>query len=162
MKGASARARLARAAALARKLDLAPDRGARFREPGTTPIALTELRAWPRWPGEPEAEQARIFGVTSLRASDDALREVISGDTLRSYAAKLGEDLLELILARSGQGAAPLPSADALTAAGRAHAHKALPPRLAARFGTAVAQNPDAARHVAEAEALVARVGAAA
>jgi hypothetical protein len=117
--------------------------------------SLSDLREWPQWPSEPEAEQRRIFAVTALRASDDALRTVISGDTLRSYAVLVGEALLEDALARPGKGAAPLPPAHALAAAGEAHAHRALPACLAERLGAKGLQDPVAARHVAEAETLV-------
>lgn len=146
---------------MARDLDVASDRASRFRmrEEGKAepPVRLEELRAWPRWPRETRAEQARIFAATALRASDAALREVICGDTLRSYAAILGEDLLELMLARPTNGSAPLPSTGALIPAGRAHAEAALPPRLAEKLGVTAAPFGQAARFVAEAEALAAR-----
>ncbi|MBB4858852.1 hypothetical protein HNO88_002178 [Novosphingobium chloroacetimidivorans] len=156
MKGAAARARLASAAGLARSLDLAPTRARRLAGASAQiRLSLAELGSWPQWPREPEAEQRRIFAVTALRASDDALRTVISGDTLRAYAAQIGEALLEDVLAKPGQGAAPLPPPAMLAAAGQATAHKALPPRLAERLGASGLHDREAARHVAEAEALV-------
>lgn len=155
MKAASARTRLASAARLARTLDLVPTRARRFAGSADTPLSLGELRTWPQWPREPQAEQQRIFAVTALRASDDALRTVISGDTLRSYAQEVGEALFEDALARTGRGSAPLPSAQGLAAAGQGHAHRALPPRLAQRLGVPVVHDKEAVRHVAEAEALV-------
>ena len=156
MRGVTARARLASAAGLARSLDLAPTRARRLASASTQARpSLAELGSWPLWPREPEAEQRRIFAVTALRASDDALRTVILGDTLRAYAAQIGETLLEDVLARPGQGTAPLPGPAMLAAAGQATAHRALPPVLAARLGAVGSHDREAARHVAEAEALV-------
>ncbi len=155
MRGTAARTRLGNAARLARSLDLAPMRGHRLVGASQQAPSLAELREWPHWPTAAEAEQQRIFAVTALRASDDALRAVISGDTLRSYAVLVGEALFEDVLARPGKGAAPLPPAYALAATGQAHAHRALPPRLAERLGTKGLQDRAAARHVAEAEKLV-------
>lgn len=156
MRGATARARLASAAGLARSLGMATTRSQRLAGSARETVpSLAELRSWPQWPCEREAEQRRIFAVTALRASDDALRTVISGDTLRAYAFEIGETLFEDVLARTGQGAAPLPSPVTMVAAGQAHAHRALPPRLAERLGTSGGQDREAARHVAEAEALV-------
>jgi hypothetical protein len=156
VRGATARARLASAASLARSLNLGPTRARRLAGAGAeTAPTLAELRAWPQWPREPETEQRRIFAATALRASDEALRTVISGDTLRAFADQVGEALFEDVLARPGKGPAPLPSPQALVAAGQATAHRALPPRLAERLGTHGADDGEAACHVAEAEALV-------
>jgi hypothetical protein len=155
VRGRAARTRLASAAHLARSLDLAPTRARRFAGASQPAPSLAELREWPQWPSAPEAKQQRIFAVTALRASDDALRTVISGDTLRSYAMLIGEALFEDVLARPGTGRAPLPPAHALAAAGQAHAHRALPLRLAERLGAMGLQDRAAARHVAEAERLV-------
>jgi hypothetical protein len=156
MRAATVRARLAGAARLAQSLGLAPTRSRRLAAGVPQPrLSLGDLRAWPQWPSETEPEQRRIFAVTALRASDDALRTVISGDDLRAYATQIGETLFEDVLARPGRGAAPLPSAKTLAATGQAHAHRALPPILAERLGARGLHDGDAARHVAEAEALV-------
>lgn len=158
MKGSATRTRLVAAAALARSLQLAPSRGERFRDKvRAQPLPLSELSAWPEWPQRAAPEQARIFSVTALRASDGALRDEIDGEALRDYAARVGETVFEDLLARAGEGTAPLPSADTMLAAGRAHAHRALPPILAQRLGIVVAHDPAAMRHVADAEALVRR-----
>ncbi|MET1755794.1 hypothetical protein ABVV53_10040 [Novosphingobium sp. RD2P27] len=156
MSGAQVRAMLSSAARLARQLDLASSRGRRLLGQDAPPL-LAELHDWPQWLREPEAERQRIFAVTALCASNDALGRVISGDTLRAYADKVSEPLLEEILTHAGPGGAPLPTAEALTTAGQAHARRALPHRLALRLGLQPVHDREAARHVADAETMVRR-----
>lgn len=158
--GMRARSRIARAGGFARTRGLVQSRAMRFarRTGGDTPDPMPgfgELAAWPAWPTlDPEARQG-VFALAALLASRDALAGMICGEDLRNYAAPFGDDLFERALAMAGGGARNLPAPDALVVAGEDLARCGLPPSLARCLGESLAGEPEAARHVAEAEGLL-------
>lgn len=160
-QGAARRERLGRAAGLARELGLAAPRVARFSrrlagEAAQAPPTLEDLCGWPEWPACGTGVQSLVFATSALLAGGAALREEISGAVLREIGARVGEDLLEQVLASCVAGDLPLPEPEALKMSGHALALSALPAPLAEQLG----QGPeagwdDAARFIAEAERLV-------
>jgi len=152
------RRRLAASAKLARRLDLAPDRAARFRlrSIGALPPApsFAELCRWPGWPSHAADTQTRILTLVGLVAARDALSDEIDGMRLRSYAELVGEEMFEQLLALPPGGDRRLAPPAGIAAQGRRLAEGALPPTLAERLGHDAAIDTAAVRFVAEAEAI--------
>lgn len=135
--GVMSRRRLADTATIARIHGLALSRAERFRmRLGETasparPPALDEMAGWPTWPLRDDQKRRTIFALAALLACRERLSGVVSGLSLRSYAAIVGEDMLERVLDWPRAGNAPLPAAEDLDNAGRALAAAELPPSLA-------------------------------
>jgi hypothetical protein len=154
------RARLIAAGRHAAALGLALDRAARFvarrrNETPPAPPAFAELARWPGWPRLGGQERVRAFAAIAVVAGRDTLAREIDGARLRGYAAVLGTDLFEAVLALPQGGSWPLGSAEALSAAGRALAERALPVALAEPMGVVPVADSIAAAWVATAESLI-------
>lgn len=169
-RGAIGRRRLAGAATLARIHGLAPSRAERFRSrrqsdvPLTAAPAMRDLTTWPAWPLQEDPVRRTIFILAALLASREALSGLISGSSLRVYAALIGEDMLERVLDWPQAGTAPLPAAGELENTGRAIAAAELPPQLADAIfpGNDAPTEGDigaAGTWIAEAEKLMTTVG---
>lgn len=158
--GVARRRRLVEAGRQAVSLGLAPDRADRWRARvagRSLPEAprLDQLAAWPRWPRFEAEAQDRLLAAVATVAGRDSLAREIDGARLRGYAAVLGEDLLEEVMALPAGGTHPLPSPDKAVAAGRLLVRQALPPELARASGVAPVADRRAADWVATAEDLV-------
>lgn len=154
--GARSRARLAQTVRFARAGGLIRSRAERFAPGDAAPSpTLAEIVQWPLWPALDAEEQQRVFALTALVSARDALAEVISGSDLRDYAAPFGNDLFERALVLKGSGTRRLASPQRLADVGEQLARCGLPPALASGLGETVAGEPEAARHVAEAEGLL-------
>ncbi len=166
-RGVARRRRLVEAGLQAASLGLAPGRGDRWRarlagKAAPPPPRLDQLAAWPRWPRFEAAAQDRVLAAVATVAGRDALVREIDGARLRGYAAVLGEDLLEEVLALPAGGSHPLPSPDKAVAAGRLIVRQALPAELARASNIEPIADPRAAAWVATAEDLVVQHGEAA
>ncbi len=168
--GASSRRRLKDAATLARTHGLAPSRAERLRmrHRGDGPPAriptLDDMAGWPIWPLHEDRKRRTIFALAALLAGRDALSRLVSGASLRSYAAIVGEDMLERVLDWPRAGNASLPAAENLHDTGWALALAELPPSLADAVLPSVSAPTDGApdasgNWVVEAEKLLTAAG---
>lgn len=155
MNGTPARSRLAASAALARRLDPRARRGAALiGQAARTPPTFADLAVWPRWPALGEVERGRIFALAALVAGRDRLAEEIDGERLRDYAAIVGEDALERVLALAPGGDRRLAAPPALGATGRMLAEQGLPRALAERLGRSATDLPQGDAFVRAAERI--------
>lgn len=158
--GAQSRARLMRKARFAMARGLAGTRAERFMArtagtPAAPALGLGAIAQWPLWPTLDEGDRHRTFALAALLSGRDALSQVISGSELREYAQPFGEAMFERALALPGGGTRTLAAPLDLAAEGERLARCGLPPALAHSLGESLAGEPEAARHVAEAEGLL-------
>lgn len=158
MSGQATRLRLAEVARAARHAGVPAARGARLaaRVSGRTAArpSLVDLARWPSWPGADAGEQARVWRIAALVAARDAVGCVIEGEVLRAYAATVGDDALEAVLALPGGGVAPLVSPARLASQGRQVAERGLPSALAAALCVSEPRADTERDHVAHAERI--------
>ncbi|WP_404334959.1 hypothetical protein AB2M62_14845 [Sphingomonas sp. MMS12-HWE2-04] len=137
MSGKRERRRIAQAAALGARL-VPPFRRSGLGGRGARP-GFAELVSWPRWPGLDDEARASVWAVAALVEARDALAEEIDGSRLRDFAAQVGAEPLEAVLALPPGGRRALPEPGDLAAEGRELAEAALPPVLAGYLGIAAA-----------------------
>jgi hypothetical protein len=158
MSGRASRRRLAEIAEAARHAGVPATRGARLaaRMSGQTAArpCLGELATWPSWPGAEAGEQARVWRIAALVAARDAVGHVIDGEVLRAYAATVGDDALEAVLALPEGGDGPLVSPARLASQGRQVAERGLPSALAVALCVPVSRADTERDHVVQAERI--------
>lgn len=158
MSGQAKRQRLSEVARAARYAGVPTTRSARLaaRPSGRTAArpSLVDLARWPSWPGAEAGEQARVWRIAALVAARDAVGRVIEGEVLRAYAATVGDDALEAVLALPGGGDGPLVSPARLASQGRQVAEQGLPSALAMALCVPVSLADTERYHVAHAERI--------
>lgn len=102
--------------------------------------------AAPRWPVLDALGQVQVATVALLLTGASALVREINGARLRAYAALVGDDVFDTILARAGTGREPL-----------APAHRL--PALAAALAGEARQSVDAGARMLRAERFLKEVG---
>lgn len=158
MIGRASRQRLAEIAGAARRAGVPATRGgrlvARISGQAAARPSLSELATWPSWPGAEAGEQARIWRIAALVAARDAVDDVIDGEVLRAYAATVGDDALEAVMALPAGGNSPLVSPARLASEGRQVAERGLPSALAVALCVPLSRADGERDHVIHAERI--------
>jgi hypothetical protein len=89
-----------------------------------------------------------------LVAARDAVDDVIDGEVLRAYAATVGDDALEAVMALPAGGNSPLVSPARLASEGRQVAERGLPSALAVALCVPLSRADGERDHVIHAERI--------